>query len=426
MERCYCTKSELELFGSEKIQLAIDNSSFVEIHPIASISDSNTIEFQITGLGDGYFDLSHVLLNIQAKILKADGTAFVEADKCGPINYLLNTMFSECHISLNDRQISSESNYAYKTYIQSKLFHSESSQKNFLRAGMFYKNTPGEFDDVDLTTAGKNLGLKQRYERVKEGKIFDMCGILHIDLGTQPRLLISGTTVRVHLLKAKDNFSLLAKTGAFRLQIENISLFIRKCDISSSIVIAHEKALEQALVQISFTRIETKTFTLSSGLKSVIIPNAMNGILPSRMVFGLISNSAFNGDFKLNPFNLKNYNLSYISLSENEVQIPMSAYTPSYKNNLYSRNYLSLFTDLAQHNTNITLEQYKNNTCLYVFDLTQDYSDSDLFNNIARSGDISIYLKFDEVLPETVTLLVYMEMQSLIEIDKSRNIFTDF
>ncbi|GBM33679.1 hypothetical protein AVEN_203713-1 [Araneus ventricosus] len=291
---------------------------------------------------------------------------------------------------------------------------------------MFYKDTPGAFDNTDLTPAAKNLGLKQRYERVKEGKIFDMCGILHIDLGMQPRLLISGTKVRVRLLKAKDDFCLLAKTSAFRLQIENISLFIRKCDVSSSIVIAHGKALEQALVQMPFTRIETKTFTLSSGLKSVIIPNAMNGILPSRMVLGLVSNSAFNGDFKQNPFNFKNYNLSYISLSENGVQIPMSEYTPSYKNNLYARNYLSLFTDLAQHNTNITLEENKNNTCLYVFDLTQDYSASDPFNNIARSGDISIHLKFDENLPETFTLLVYMEMQSLIEIDKSRNIFTDY
>ncbi|GBM57140.1 hypothetical protein AVEN_36160-1 [Araneus ventricosus] len=426
MERCYCTKSELELFGPEKIQLAIENSSFVEIHPVASISDSNTIEFQITGLGDAYFDLSHVLLNIQAKILKADGTAFTVNDKCGSINYLLNTMFSECHISLNDRQISSESNYAYKTYIQSTLFHSESSQKNFLRAGMFYKDTAGEFDNTDVTAAGKNLGFKQRYERVKGGKIFDMCGILHIDLGTQPRLLISGTTIRVRLLKAKDDFTLLAASGAFRLQIENISLFIRKCDVSSSIVVGHEKALEQALVQMSFTRIETKTFTLSSGLKSVIIPNAMNGILPSRMILGLVSNSAFNGDFKKNPFNFKNYNLSYISLSENGVQIPMSAYTPSYKNDLFARNYLSLFTDLAQHNTNVTLEEYKDNTCLYVFDLTQDYSASDPFMNVARSGDISIHLKFDEDLPETVTLLVYMEMQSLIEIDKSRNIFTDY
>ncbi|GBM54309.1 hypothetical protein AVEN_234130-1 [Araneus ventricosus] len=175
MELCYCTKSELELFGPEKIQLAIENTSFVEIHPVASISDSNTIEFQITGLGDAYFDLSHVFLNIQAKILKADGTAFTVNDKCGYTNYILNTIFSECHISINNRQISSESNYAYKTYIKSTLFHSESSQKNFLRAGMFYKDTACEFDDTDVRAAFKNLGLKRCYERIKGGKIFDMC-----------------------------------------------------------------------------------------------------------------------------------------------------------------------------------------------------------------------------------------------------------
>ncbi|GFR27398.1 uncharacterized protein TNCT_222071 [Trichonephila clavata] len=159
MEKCYCTKSELDLFVPEKIQLAINHSSFVEIHPVVSISNSNTIEFQITGLGDAYFDLTHTFLNVQAKILKSDGSAFTASDKCGPINYLLNTMFSECHISLNDRQISSESNYAYKAYIQSTLFHSEASQKNFLRAGLFYKDTVEEFDDTDLTATGKNLGF---------------------------------------------------------------------------------------------------------------------------------------------------------------------------------------------------------------------------------------------------------------------------
>ncbi|GFT87405.1 uncharacterized protein TNCV_2503801 [Trichonephila clavipes] len=268
------------------------------IRKVASISDSNTIEFLITGLGDAYFDLTHTYLNVQAKILKSDGSAFTPNDKCGPINYLLNTMFSECHISLNDRQISSESNYAYKAYIQSTLFHSESSQKNFLRAGLFYKDTVEEFDDTDLTATGKNLGLKKRFDHVKEGKIFDMCGILHTDLGTQPRLLISGTTIRVRLLKAKDEFTLLAKSGNYRLQIENISLFIRKCDVSSSILVGHEKVLEQSLVQMPFTRIETKTFTLSSGLKSVIIPNVVNGILPSRMILGLVSNSTFNGNFQ--------------------------------------------------------------------------------------------------------------------------------
>ncbi|GBM64445.1 hypothetical protein AVEN_148448-1 [Araneus ventricosus] len=106
------------------------------------------------------------------------------------------------------------------------------------------------------------------------------------------------------------------------------------------------------------------------------------------MIQGLVSNSALNGEFKKNPFDFKNYNLSYISLSVNGVQITMSAYTPSYKNDLFARNYLNLFTNLAQHNTNVTLQEYKDNTCLYVFELTQVFPASDPFMNVARSGGI--------------------------------------
>ncbi|GFY28500.1 uncharacterized protein TNCV_1971531 [Trichonephila clavipes] len=367
MEKCYCTKSELDLFTSSPIQLAIDRSSFVEIHPVASISDNNTIEFLISGLGESYFDLSHLFLHVQARILKGNGEAFQNDDKCGPINYLLNTMFAECHISLNDRQISSENNYAYKAYIQN---------------------------------AGLNKGLRKRWDRVKNGKVFDMCGILHTDIGTQSNLLINGTSIRIRLIKAKNEFSLLAATGDYRLQIENISIYVRKCEISSSILVAHEKALEQSLIQMPFTRIEVKTFTVSSGLKSVIIPNGVNGVLPSRIILGLISNSAFNGDMKKNPFNFKHYNLNHISLSENGIQIPTTAYTPDYAKDLYARNYLSLFTDLAQHKTNVSYDDYKENICLYVFDLTQDKSASEPFGNVTRNGDISIHLKFDAELPK--------------------------
>ncbi|GFT25897.1 uncharacterized protein F54H12.2 [Trichonephila clavipes] len=298
MEKCYCTKSELDLFTTSPIQLAIDRSSFVEMHPVASISDNNSIEFLISGLGESYFDLSRLFLHVQARILKANGEAFQNDDRCGPINYLLNTMFSECYISLNDRQISSENNYAYKAYIQSILFHSESSQKNLLSAGLFLKDNAGKFNDVNLTDVGQNKGLKKRWERVKNGKVFYMCGTLHTDIGTQSKLLINGTSIRIRLLKAKNEFALLAATGDYRLQIENISLYVRKGVISSSILVAHEKTLEQSLIQMPFTRIEIKTFTLSSGLKSVTIANAVNGALPSQIIFNLVSNSAFNGDIK--------------------------------------------------------------------------------------------------------------------------------
>ncbi|GIX85261.1 hypothetical protein CDAR_465061 [Caerostris darwini] len=93
-----------------------------------------------------------VFLNVQAKIPKADGTAFTHNDLSGP----------------------------YKRSIQSTLFHSESSQKNSSRI-------PPKHLTIWIW---QNLSLKQRLKRVKNGKNFDMCGILHTDLGTQSRLLI--------------------------------------------------------------------------------------------------------------------------------------------------------------------------------------------------------------------------------------------
>ncbi|GFX85108.1 uncharacterized protein TNCV_4979631 [Trichonephila clavipes] len=264
MEKCYCTKREIRFvynisntIGNRSI-IVCGNSSCC-IH----ISDNNTIEFLISGLGESYFDLSHLFLHVQARILKGNREAFQNDDKCGPINYLLITMFAECHISLNDCQISSENNYAYKAYIQSMLFHSESSQKNLLSAELFVKDTAGKFDYVTLTDAGLNKRTKKKMGG----------GFLHTDIGTQSKLLINGTSIRIRLIKAKNEFSLLAATGDYRLQIENISIYVRKCEISSSILVAHEKAFEQSLMQMPFTRIEVKTFTASFGLKSVIIPN---------------------------------------------------------------------------------------------------------------------------------------------------------
>ncbi|GFU79671.1 uncharacterized protein TNCV_4036781, partial [Trichonephila clavipes] len=116
----------------------------------------------------------------------------------------------------------------------------------------------GKYLGKRLLTSGRNI-----VEEVSQGKSFRNAardqlrqsgreittdilrklkgGGIRKDLGTQPRLLISGTTIRVRLLKAKDEFTLLAKSGNYRLQIENISLFIRKCDVSSSILVGHER-----------------------------------------------------------------------------------------------------------------------------------------------------------------------------------------
>lgn len=58
-----CLKSELDLFNNVGIQLSIDSSSFVEIHPISPLTDKTPIEFHISGSGENYVDSVGGILN---------------------------------------------------------------------------------------------------------------------------------------------------------------------------------------------------------------------------------------------------------------------------------------------------------------------------------------------------------------------------
>lgn len=70
-----CLKSELDLFTGVGIQLGIENSSFVEIHPLASLSEKTPLEFYISGNGEHYLDLSHTFLHLRIGVTKKDETA---------------------------------------------------------------------------------------------------------------------------------------------------------------------------------------------------------------------------------------------------------------------------------------------------------------------------------------------------------------
>lgn len=170
-------KSELDLFTDVGIQLGIDSSSFLEVYPVSSLSDSVPIDFIISSNLDIYLDLSHTILHIQVKITKKGGSNLTATDDVAPINYFLNTMFSECSVFLNDKQVASQNNYAYRALLEILLFSSKASQENMYRAGLFYKDT---YKHHDVHTAGShNSGYNSRNNLCKLSKIMDLIGPLH-------------------------------------------------------------------------------------------------------------------------------------------------------------------------------------------------------------------------------------------------------
>lgn len=421
-------KSELGLFTSTPIQLGIESSTFIEIHPIASLSNKTPIEFYITGDGEHYLDLSHTILHLRIKITKNNGTDLVEADSVAPVNYILNTLFSECAVFLNDKQISSQVNYAYKALIESLLFYSKSGQDGLLSAALFSKDTAGHHDTIGAISA--NEGYLKRAELCKLSKSIDLVGPLHLDVAAQPKLLINGVSVRIKLERNKDAFTLMSAADNFKINIQSASLYVRKVNIAPSIVLAHEKALDRGVIKMPIRRVEVKTFALSSGLQSTTIANAFIGQLPTRLILGLVSNVAYNGSNNKNPFKFAHYQLSYLCLLNGGQMIPAKPYQPNFTNNFYARSYLSLFTDLNRYhnapNININFEDYKKGYAFYAFDLTPDLASNDNHMSVNKNGNLAIDIKFGSALPETVSLVVYAEYRNTIEIDKARGITTDF
>ncbi|GFS98097.1 uncharacterized protein TNCV_3849751 [Trichonephila clavipes] len=175
-----------------------------------------------TGSGEHYLDLSHVLIHLQAKITKKSGTAIGTTDQVAPINYFLNTLFSECSVVLNDKQVSSQANYAYRSIFDAMLAP-KSVQESILTAGLFYKDRASKPDSVELANVGDNSnpGYQTRYNICKNSKLLDMIGPLHFDLGNQSKCLINSVNLRIKLERNKDAFALMSPTKDFKILIQH-------------------------------------------------------------------------------------------------------------------------------------------------------------------------------------------------------------
>ncbi|UYV63397.1 hypothetical protein LAZ67_2003955 [Cordylochernes scorpioides] len=395
-----CLKSELDLFSGLPIQVAIENSDFEEVHPIATLSDG-PIEFYIPGTFEHYIDPSFIFLQLAVKISKRDGSALAATDKVGPINYLLNTAFENRNALLN---------------------FPENAQKTFLKSSLFEKDTAKYFDETDPN--GNNLGLKARHAVMDLNKEITLFGAMNLDLSFQHKLLLNGVSLKIRLHRAKNSFVLMSNTQGFVLKITKASLLVRKVTVSLSVVLAHNKTLENGVAKYPIRKVDVKTLTIPSGTHSTILPNLFLGPVPNRIVIGFVMNGAYSGDFTKNPFNFQNFNINYISLKIGQRVLPNRPLTPQFSEGEFYRSYVDLFSNMGRYlssgELNITPEEFQNGLTLFAFDTTPDLCASDLHSSATQNSNISLEVKFSSALTSTINVILYSEFQSEIHIDKLR------
>ena len=168
---CECMKSELDLFTVPPTQTSV---SWVEYHPISTITNTVPIEFDVSSSGEDYMDFANSYLYVRAKLQRANGANIEDGDEVGPVNNFLHSLFSQIDVSLNGTLITSSTNtYPYRAYIENLLSYGPDAKESQLTAALFYKDKAGKMDAANphAADADVNTGLKKRAAFVSENNL---------------------------------------------------------------------------------------------------------------------------------------------------------------------------------------------------------------------------------------------------------------
>lgn len=427
-------KSELDIFTGIPMQTAIESGSNQSYRPVTSISNNGPIEFIVSGSSaDEYLDLARVYIHVRARLTVPLPAPSAQAPNpaipvIGPVNNWLHSMFSQVDVFLNQKCITPPNNcYPYRAYLETLLNYSLESKNTHLSTGLYADDTANHMD----STRAENIGFTKRREFTTDNKIVDLYGPLHCDLFNVDKYLLSGVEMTIKLQRAKDSFHLMgvANTGA-NFEIIDAELYVRKVKINPSVIMGHNAGLAITNAKYPINRVDVKAITIPAGSQTKTMDNVYIGQLPKRCIIGFVVTSAFNGSVTENPFNFKSFGYTNLGFFLDSISIPSKPFVCDFDNAQFIRAYNSLFEgcniDHADIGNNISRTDYPNGYALVAVDLTPDLSASANHISMSKTGSLRIEVRFNAPLVNAVTAVIFSEFSGNIEVDKNRNVITDF
>lgn len=423
-----CTTSELDIFSLPPTQTQNEEGIWDTIQPHSNYNYS-TIQFDIPGNSTTYINLQETEFLVTARLIKEDDTDIKSTDKIGPVNNFLHSLFQQLEIYMNNTCVENTNNtYAYRAYLEDSLNYSKEFKETFLQMQLYYQDESGKLDNIDLTN-NINKGYIERRNRFLKGtagKSIQMKGKLHSDVFNICKYLLDNVNITIKLSRSPYSFCLLGdSTDKFKVKIEQALIKIRRQNVSITTRLAHAMALEKATAKYPIKKVVMKPFSLPIKTTKTTIANIHNGIVPNKIVFGFVDTEAYAGSYKLNPFNFKHYDITSLILKISSRAIPHSSgLSFDFENKNYVEGYNTFFQGIREAPNAINYNDYGQGYTLFSYDLTPDQN-SDHFN-LLKDGSIEIDVTFSKAPDQSVTLIVYLEFDNILEIDSKRNVFFDY
>ncbi|XP_045208784.2 uncharacterized protein F54H12.2-like [Mercenaria mercenaria] len=403
---------EISIFNTFPTDTSLQSREWIEYLPANSVN-SGSLEFNIPAQTSMYMDLKRSLLHLKIRLVDSSGVPIKEDVNASTINMPFHTMFRQIDVSFQQTPLTKpEEYYAYKSYIDTILRGNVKDRTILSNSQMFFKET-GNMDETDAN--GDNLGLFLRHQRLKGGKIVDMEGPLLLDIFQQQRLIVNGVALTLKLWPNYDAFRIMSEDASVKLQIVDASFKLCVQRLNPAIIVAHEKLFSDRHALYPYQRSVIKTLSVPQGNYNVTADDVFQGLVPNRLVLGLVKSSAFSGDHKKNPLNFLPFDCNFVALYVDGQSIPSKPLQPNYD----QKNYVSCYRTLGTfgEDLDIDLNDYTKGYCLYVIDVNP-YVTFD----VKRRGHCRLDLKFAKAVPESLNLIIYASFPEVMYIDKTRSV----
>ena len=430
------TSSELDYFAEKPYQNMVRDGIYSEIK---AGQDKESLLTFIIPESPAYIDLSKSSISIRLKITKDGGTALAETDIVGPVNNFFHSLFKQAIVKINDVEVENSNGlYAYRAYITDTLNHGTEAKNTFLQNALYIPDTSGEMDTTtlpkkiekgdDLVEKQKlNTGyLRRRSILMKGTGEIEVKGVPHLDIFNNGKFLLNQTNVQIELYFNNPNFFLMG-TGNYSMKIQSASLFIKKVTPNDNIQNAINMQLQKSPALYNMNRV----FLVSKKIQNDALTQSIeisNGIVPKRVILCMVDDIASTvGKIDKNPYNFEHFNLVSCKLCENGTNV---SYSDSLKFNFdkghFLDGYWTLFDgiDKPYLGNNISREDYANGYMFIAYDLTAN-GECEPFNNILRSGTITVDLVWTTKTEKSLKLIAYLEYDKTLKLDIFRNIVKD-
>lgn len=420
-------RAETNLFEDISYDVTIQNTSHATYYPMHSVeSKTSPIQFNITGNDINYLNLAESKLYIRARIVDKNGKKIAyEADKnksaYAPVNNFLHSMFKNVTLHVNDVEVTPMSGYyGYRAYIETLLAKGKDYKKSQGQACMYYKTkNEGSTDDE---------GWRKRMELCDRSETFEMFGRPHLDLMQQAKLIPPGVDVKITFYRADDAFSIQSvgtqPVNDLQIEILEAEFHVTKHTLLPSLMVGQLKKWESGHPAVFPMReIQMKSYTLPVGTISHHNENTISGFLPDRIVIAMVDAKDIHGEYATNPLIFEDFGLANISVTCNSEEVSQFNMDLDFANKRYVRAYSAVFEGLGLSDCDsgieLTMSEFQNGKTLFVYDLRHL---RDAFCP-PRHGNCMISLKFKSQLAKAVTVLCYLEYQSVLNINSDRQVY---